>query len=164
MAGSRLEKVGTIFTRATGLMQAKAVTWEDRPVWYDVYAAFPPKEEPRFDRPAPDMKIKQIFYEDDKIRAIFHRNNKQIGTGNLLSSHPSLTQRFIETYKKVSQQYKGEADEKQIYVEAIDVLNRERSNREEAVATEEVSLSLAFKKAQSKQEKTGLSIKDIFKD
>lgn len=91
MAGSRLEKIGTIYTRfvilfwfyyflnfteepyytfsTSGLIQSKALNWEDRPIWYDVYAAFPPKEEPRFDRPAPNIKLRQIFYEDDKIRA-----------------------------------------------------------------------------------------------
>lgn len=42
---------------------------EDKPIWYDVYAAFPPQLEPRFDRPAPKMNIKQIFYEEDVIRA-----------------------------------------------------------------------------------------------
>lgn len=90
MAGSRLEKIGTIYTRfvilfriycslifteelytssTTGLIQSKALNWEDRPLWYDVYTSFPPKEEPRFDRPAPNIKLRQIFYEDDKIRA-----------------------------------------------------------------------------------------------
>lgn len=82
MAGSRLERIGTIysryfrfniisfiFLRASGLIRSGALKWEDRPLWYDIYEAFPPKEEPRFDRPVPNIKLKHIFYEEDKIRA-----------------------------------------------------------------------------------------------
>lgn len=43
--------------------------WEERPLWYDIYETFPPKDEPRFDRPVPNMKLKEIFYEEDNIRA-----------------------------------------------------------------------------------------------
>lgn len=42
---------------------------EDKPIWYDVYAAFPPQLEPRYDRPAANINVKQIFYEEDVIRA-----------------------------------------------------------------------------------------------
>lgn len=42
---------------------------EDKPLWYDVYKAFPPKLEPRFDRPAPNIALKDIFYKEDIIRA-----------------------------------------------------------------------------------------------
>ena len=42
---------------------------EDKPMWYDVYKAFPPKYEPRYDRPAPDTPIRQILYPEDVIRA-----------------------------------------------------------------------------------------------
>ncbi|KAL1494203.1 hypothetical protein ABEB36_009835 [Hypothenemus hampei] len=169
MAGSRLEKIGTIYSRASGLIQSKALNWEDRPLWYDIYAAFPPKEEPRFDRPTPNIQLKQIFYQEDKIRAIFHRNNKKIGAVHLNSKAPSLTQRFIETYTSVNQQYKdGEASEEQLYKEAIDILNRQRGVitvlPAEIEDAEEVSLSGAFKEAQKKQEEQSISIKDIFKD
>lgn len=43
--------------------------WEDRPLWYDIYKTFPPNDEPRYDKPAPNIQVKSIFYEDDKIRA-----------------------------------------------------------------------------------------------
>lgn len=55
--------------RTTGLLQCNAMKIEDKPIWYDVYAAFPPQLEPRFDRPAPIMEVKQIFYQEDVIRA-----------------------------------------------------------------------------------------------
>lgn len=42
---------------------------EDRPIWYDLYAAYPPISEPRFDRKPSTTQIKNIFYPEDKIRA-----------------------------------------------------------------------------------------------
>ena len=42
---------------------------EERPIWYDLYKTFPPPEEPKFDRPAPNVIINNIFYEEDSIRA-----------------------------------------------------------------------------------------------
>lgn len=42
---------------------------EDKPMWYDVYAAFPPTLEPRFDRPASNIPLRQIFYDEDVTRA-----------------------------------------------------------------------------------------------
>lgn len=42
---------------------------QDKPLWYDVYEAFPPKYEPRFDRPPVNKEIPAIFYPEDIIRA-----------------------------------------------------------------------------------------------
>lgn len=167
MAGSRLDRIGTIFSRSTGLIQSGALNWDDRPLWYDIYKAFPPKEEPRYDRPAPNIKLKNIFYPEDKVRAMFHRNNKQLGTVSLVSRSKTLTHRFIETYNKLDEQYKGEATEEQLYTEAVDILNRERNAKREVASAEEeepVSLSVAFKEAQKQQETMNISIKDLFKN
>ncbi|ERL84694.1 hypothetical protein D910_02120 [Dendroctonus ponderosae] len=167
MAGSRLEKIGTIFSRTTGLIQSKALNWNDRPIWYDIYAKFPPKDEPRFDRPVANIQLRNIFYPEDKIRAIFHRNNKQIGLVSLENRSPTLTQKFIEIYTKVKEQYGDESvSEEQLYKEAIDIINRDRYNKavEEPEEGEAVKLSLAFKEAQNKQKPTGISVKDLFQE
>jgi small subunit ribosomal protein S23 len=42
---------------------------EDKPVWYDVYEAFPPKIEPFHGRKVPDMAVRNILYPEDIIRA-----------------------------------------------------------------------------------------------
>lgn len=43
---------------------------DDRPLWFDVYRAFPPIVEPKFARPKPENKpIRQILYKEDIIRA-----------------------------------------------------------------------------------------------
>ena len=41
----------------------------DKPVWYDVYAAFPPKIEPKYDRFVVDKTPINILYTEDIIRA-----------------------------------------------------------------------------------------------
>ncbi|KAH1025868.1 hypothetical protein HUJ05_010503 [Dendroctonus ponderosae] len=154
-------------TKTTGLIQSKALNWNDRPIWYDIYAKFPPKDEPRFDRPVANIQLRNIFYPEDKIRAIFHRNNKQIGLVSLENRSPTLTQKFIEIYTKVKEQYGDESvSEEQLYKEAIDIINRDRYNKavEEPEEGEAVKLSLAFKEAQNKQKPTGISVKDLFQE
>ncbi|KAL0272079.1 UNVERIFIED_CONTAM: hypothetical protein PYX00_005188 [Menopon gallinae] len=70
MAQSRIIRHRSIFDRMTGLLERGAV--KIRPIWYDVYKAFPPKYDPYFSRPAPDISVKPIFYEEDRIRAQIH--------------------------------------------------------------------------------------------
>lgn len=55
--------------RVTGLLRSGAMKPEDKPIWHDLYEAFPPKLEPRFDRPAPNVQMRNIFYEEDLARA-----------------------------------------------------------------------------------------------
>ena len=53
-----------------GLLSHGAMKPDDRPLWFDVYKAFPPKVEPKFARPKPEVKtIRQILYKEDIIRA-----------------------------------------------------------------------------------------------
>ena len=83
MAQTRLEKIGTIYSRMSGLLRSGAMKAEHKPVWFEVYEAFPPKYEPRFDRHqlpygeggnveamGPPRKI---FYKEDLIRAKFYK-------------------------------------------------------------------------------------------
>ncbi|KAL3285900.1 hypothetical protein HHI36_000420 [Cryptolaemus montrouzieri] len=131
MANSRLEKIGTIYTRAAGLIKSGAKRWEDRPLWFDVYEAFPPKEEPKYDRPSPNLKLQQIFYDEDKIRAMFHKANKNIGSIDLFKSQSStLTQRFIECYRKIDEKYEGKEDAQKVYDEALQLLKLEKDSKE----------------------------------
>lgn len=55
--------------RASGLLRTGVLKAEDKPLWYDIYAMHPPAEEPRFDRPAPNIQIEDIYYDEDLIRA-----------------------------------------------------------------------------------------------
>lgn len=42
---------------------------ENRPLWYDVYQAFPPKVEPLAIRDKPSDPITNIYYPEDILRA-----------------------------------------------------------------------------------------------
>ena len=42
---------------------------KDKPIWYEVYEAFPPKTEPLYGRKALDIPVRQILYAEDVIRA-----------------------------------------------------------------------------------------------
>ncbi|XP_012526581.1 28S ribosomal protein S23, mitochondrial [Monomorium pharaonis] len=100
MAQSRLEKIGTIYTRVTSLLKGKAVREEDMPLWVAVYEAFPPKYEPRYDRRLPKKPVKPIFYEEDLVRARFHRDQSFIPATNLANENvKSATQNFSSIYK-----------------------------------------------------------------
>ncbi|XP_063222082.1 small ribosomal subunit protein mS23 isoform X2 [Bacillus rossius redtenbacheri] len=79
MASSRLEKIGTIFSRVTGLLRSGAMKEVDKPLWYNLYKAFPPTYEPRFDRPAPNIPIRNILYPEDEIRVYDLTSSHNIG-------------------------------------------------------------------------------------
>lgn len=100
MAQTRLERIGTIFTRVKNLIKTGVIKEEDKPLWYDVYKAFPPKYEPRFDRPADMTPVKNIFYEEDKIRAKFHSATELTKINLIAKTGLSQTRHFIHMYEK----------------------------------------------------------------
>jgi len=55
--------------RIHGLLRTGAMHENERPLWYDVFAAFPPKIEPKYDRYATDRTPVNILYHEDAIRA-----------------------------------------------------------------------------------------------
>lgn len=69
----------------TALLRTGVVGWAERPLWYDVYASFPPVREPRADdirflkAPQP---LPHLYYPEDFVRAF------------LLPFLPSLALRF----------------------------------------------------------------------
>jgi len=70
MAQSRLPSLGTIFTRVKGLLKAGAMKEKEKPIWYDIYAAFPPRFSVReIDPQVLSSPVKPIFYPEDRIRA-----------------------------------------------------------------------------------------------
>lgn len=56
-------------------MRAGVIKHEERPIWFDVYAAFPPKREPLYEKAVRPLKIHaadtvpEILYKEDEIRA-----------------------------------------------------------------------------------------------
>ncbi|KAG4067124.1 hypothetical protein HA402_000115 [Bradysia odoriphaga] len=130
MASSRLEKIGTIFSRTSGLIRCNAMKMEDRPLWYDVYAAFPPPLEPRFDRPAPKISVKQIFYAEDVVRAKYHKLMKNITVNLSDNQNKTQTQLFIEAYNQIKSQ--GALDDDKIVEVAQDIVRDKLKERYES--------------------------------
>ncbi|KAI9585728.1 probable 28S ribosomal protein S23, mitochondrial [Glossina fuscipes] len=160
MAQSRLEKIGTIYTRITGLLKTGAMKSEDKPIWYDLYEAFPPKLEPRFDRPAPNIPIRNIFYAEDVIRAKFHKFQKQPETISLLDhKRETQVQQFVKIYHHLKSQ--GALDDEKVFETAMELLNEKRAQArtEEADTLPEVysadgdTLTKAFTEAKEAQMK-----------
>ncbi|XP_005350565.1 28S ribosomal protein S23, mitochondrial [Microtus ochrogaster] len=120
MAGSRLETIGSVFTRTRDLMRAGVL--KEKPLWYDIYKAFPPLREPVFRRPRlrygkAKASIQDIFYREDQIRAKFF---SAYGSGHKAfdlfnPNFKSTCQRFVEKYMEL--QDLGEKDEEKLFVE-----------------------------------------------
>ncbi|XP_014282144.1 small ribosomal subunit protein mS23 [Halyomorpha halys] len=131
MAHSRLEKIGTIYTRVTGLIRAGSMSLEDRPLWYEVYQAFPPKYPPRFDRPAPEGPIRNIFYPEDVIRAKFYKSVKNLPSVNLSdASRPSLCQKCIALCTKLQKENNLGLDE--AFDQALDTILAETETKSDS--------------------------------
>ncbi|XP_026724877.1 28S ribosomal protein S23, mitochondrial [Trichoplusia ni] len=111
MASSRLERIGTIFTRVEGLLTRGAVKPDDRPLWFDVYRAFPPLAEPKFAKPKPEIKpLRQILYPEDAIRAKFHSRGHGLGAISLVSPNETTTKRLVQQYEKLKADGVSEAE------------------------------------------------------
>ncbi|XP_004707083.1 28S ribosomal protein S23, mitochondrial [Echinops telfairi] len=120
MSGSRLETVGSIFSRTRDLLRAGVL--KKKPLWFDVYEAFPPAREPvfrkvrlRYGKAKAD--IQDIFYREDLIRVKFY---SAYGSGQkpfdlFDQNFKSTCQRFVEKYTEL--QDRGETDEEKLFVE-----------------------------------------------
>ncbi|XP_066542754.1 28S ribosomal protein S23, mitochondrial [Hoplias malabaricus] len=110
MAGSRLEKFGTVYTRIRDLMRSGVIKVSEKPLWFDVYAAFPPKRDPLYVKPSRKLRpqkkqdpVPEIFYKEDEVRAKFF---EMYGNGPKAfdlnkTNFVSTCQRFVEKYTEL---------------------------------------------------------------
>ncbi|XP_038104412.1 probable 28S ribosomal protein S23, mitochondrial [Culex quinquefasciatus] len=160
MAHSRLEKIGTIVTRTQGLLRSGAMKWDDRPLWYDVVTAFPPKEEPRYDRPAPNVAVRPIFYAEDKVRAKFQSSNRTQYISNMSDlRNKTPTQHFIEIHQKLAGQ--GALDSERVFETAQELLEQKLGE-----LRQEKSAAINILPAPQQPEAKGktVQLQDIFKE
>ncbi|XP_071446101.1 small ribosomal subunit protein mS23 [Hetaerina americana] len=181
MAWSRLEKIGTIFTRVNGLIRSGALKEDDKPLWFDLYKRFPPIEEPRFDRPAKNVPVRKIFYPEDEVRAKFHRLYGGRNRENLADPKTETKcQQFIKTYNLLK--VKGSYDEEEIFDKAIEMIGLRNVRGVANVVGDDINViekdlgSLqketivsSFRNARGKQDEgsqsiTDINLKDIFKE
>ncbi|CAL4161339.1 unnamed protein product, partial [Meganyctiphanes norvegica] len=107
MKGDEWRKMDTmkdiVFTRTNGLLRSGALKASDKPIWYDVYEAFPPNIEPRYDRPAPEVNIRKVLYPEDKTRALFYKKYGSPGLIHLNEKYQreTLCQKFVTEYEKL---------------------------------------------------------------
>ncbi|XP_042595650.1 28S ribosomal protein S23, mitochondrial [Cyprinus carpio] len=128
MAGSRLEKFGTVFTRVRDLMRAGVIKHEERPIWFDVYAAFPPKREPLYEKAVRPLKIHaadtvpEILYKEDEIRAKFFEvyGNGPRAFELLKPNFVSSCQRFVMKYGELES--RGDVKPELLFEETAKVL------------------------------------------
>ncbi|XP_067394164.1 small ribosomal subunit protein mS23 [Emydura macquarii macquarii] len=132
MAGSRLEKLGTVFTRTRNLLRARVLSPAQKPLWFDVYAAFPPLREPLYREPRPRYGkvqdvIPPILYQEDEIRATFYQvygNGPKVFELSQLN-FKSTCQRFVEKFNELQKEGKIEPEKlfeetgKQLLAEGI---------------------------------------------
>ena len=128
---SRLEKIGTIYSRLTALLDAGVVRTEFRPIWLDVYEAFPPRLEPRWDRlpEGSDEPLPKILYREDEARAQFYRQFGDRGEAVDLRTSAEgggwqgklISQKFVEKFTSVAEGKDFRAD----FVSAVDAMELE---------------------------------------
>ncbi|XP_052659954.1 28S ribosomal protein S23, mitochondrial [Harpia harpyja] len=119
MAGNRMQKIGSVFSRTRNLLRIGVI---EKPLWFDVYAAFPPLREPVYRLPRPRYGkvkdvIRPIFYQEDEVRAKFY---KVYGSGprpfNLSqSNYKSTCQRFVEKFNELKEE--GKIEEEKLFEE-----------------------------------------------
>ncbi|RWS16273.1 28S ribosomal protein S23: mitochondrial-like isoform X1 [Dinothrombium tinctorium] len=121
MAGSRLEKYGTIFSRVQGLLRTGAMKPQNKPLWFDVYECFPPHIEPKRLLPVPDAPLRSILYDEDVIRAKFYKDFGSPGLIDLLDRNKKcISKRFLEKYKELN----GGLDfDEHVYKRTVDEIN-----------------------------------------
>ncbi|KAG2459610.1 CUED1 protein, partial [Polypterus senegalus] len=101
-----LHKEGLSWIR--NLMRAGVLKEADRPIWYDVYAAFPPKKEPVYQKPMGRFRkvednVQEILYKEDVIRAKFFEiyGNGPRAFDLTKANFVSTSQRFLEKYQEL---------------------------------------------------------------
>ncbi|KAI0229236.1 28S ribosomal protein S23, mitochondrial [Lamellibrachia satsuma] len=171
MAGSRAEKVGSIFTRVQGLLRAGALKEIDKPIWYNVYAAFPPMEEPKYERRISIQDPVNILYKEDFIRAQFY---KAYGTPDVVdmtdNNTSSVCKRFVEKYWQV--EGTGGHEEQDTFEMTAAALREEgvalrtlHEMKQEMEAQKKLRVARAREQQEQRQRgRLNMSVKDVFGD
>jgi len=123
MAQSRFEKIGTIYSRVTGLYKSGAIKSEQVPLWLPLYEAFPPKYEPRWDRKPEEKNLVNILYQEDAVRAKFYKKFGDWEVVNFFENKKPTSQLFVDKFMQISE---NEAlDESEVWDRTISELEHE---------------------------------------
>ncbi|KAK7088544.1 small ribosomal subunit protein mS23-like [Littorina saxatilis] len=123
MAGSRLEKFGTIYKRVQGLLRSGALKEADKPLWCEVYEAFPPRDPPIYEREKPTGVVPKILYPEDIIRAQFYKTYGNPDVVDFRNERVKTTcQRFVDKYLELLQ---SEMSKENLFESTVTALKEE---------------------------------------
>lgn len=110
--GTRAHKFGSIYSRVKNMMSSGLIAPENKPMWYDVYEAFPPEREPVYSPPPPpdqfglfqnNYGIKKILYHEDwarvAVKRIFNDFNSVYDLKD--ENRQNMSQEFISIFKEI---------------------------------------------------------------
>ncbi|CAF2314318.1 unnamed protein product [Rotaria sp. Silwood2] len=110
---SRLWKIGSIFSRLSGMIEGGHLKSTDIPIWYSIYKRFPPIREPRYlsltegDIPKA-YEPPKLLYDEDIIR---HAYYEDVEDGEIIklknNNRKSRSQVFIDEYFKLKSKQKN---------------------------------------------------------
>uniref|UniRef100_A0A0N5APW3 Small ribosomal subunit protein mS23 n=1 Tax=Syphacia muris TaxID=451379 RepID=A0A0N5APW3_9BILA len=103
----RKENVGSIFYRVTGLLRGNQMKWNQRPLWYDIYAMYPPLLDTGWNAKFPKEKepVNSILYAEDVVRAEFYKKIRSLGAISVENLETiSLSQFFVDIYSELETQ------------------------------------------------------------
>ena len=125
---SRLDKIGTVYSRMSFLVKHGAIRPEYKPMWLDIYEAFPPLHEPRWDRRAKKHgePVPKILYKEDLARAKFY---KQFGERHEVyrmndNAEESVSQRFVRKFAE-EERLNPSMSEEELFAQTLDKLEAE---------------------------------------
>ena len=128
MTTTRLEKVGTIYSRTKAVLNSGVLRSEYQPIWFKIYEHFPPKYEPRYDRvPSDTSPVPPLVYQEDVIRAAFYKQfGDQMEVVNLHDKNTELlSQKFIRAFEAVDSQASEKDSFNDKFVQAVDLLEKD---------------------------------------
>ncbi|XP_033748100.1 probable 28S ribosomal protein S23, mitochondrial [Pecten maximus] len=120
MAASKTEKIRSIFQRCQRLIRAGGLPESEKPLWYDVYAAFPPAVEPLYNRPVPTKRIRSILYPEDLVRARYYKEIYDTDLVDMKNEQkPTTSQRFVDKYFELR---KTDCNNPDLFAATVDAL------------------------------------------
>ena len=160
--GSRLEKVGTIFSRVQGLLRSGALKETEKPIWCEVYAAFPPRGEQKYEREPVSTEPVNILYREDHIRAKFYQeygNPEPVDMHN--NTTPSISHTFIDKYMEI---LKAKAvPNGEVFQAAAEALKSEGFRlKTKAEIQKEQEEAMAKRAVKAEQMERGLTEQEVF--
>ncbi|UJR25634.1 hypothetical protein I4U23_006986 [Adineta vaga] len=127
---SRLWKVGSIFSRLSGMIEGGHLKSADIPIWYSIYKRFPPIREPRYltltegDVPKA-YEPPKILYDEDIIRQAYYEN---IEDGEIIklknNDRKSRSQVFIDEYFKLKSKQKTSISHSKLFRLTLEYLQQ----------------------------------------